>query len=58
MTFSFFAFVTMTLSSFKGLSANAQSTLYNYLLHYPILMVCPHYAVAACCFPSSVTSKF
>uniref|UniRef100_A0A7S0RSV2 Acyltransferase 3 domain-containing protein n=1 Tax=Pyramimonas obovata TaxID=1411642 RepID=A0A7S0RSV2_9CHLO len=38
MSFSFFAFVSMTLSSFKGLATNAQNTLYNYLLHYPILM--------------------
>mmetsp|Transcript_32107 Transcript_32107/g.70050 ORF Transcript_32107/g.70050 Transcript_32107/m.70050 type:complete len:504 (-) Transcript_32107:83-1594(-) len=38
MTFSFFAFVSMTLSNFKGLATNAQNTLYNYLLHYPIMM--------------------
>jgi len=39
MTFSFFAFVSMTpLSRAKHLEKNAQSTLYNYLLHYPIII--------------------
>jgi hypothetical protein len=42
MTFAFFGFVSMTLSTYKGLATNAQNTLYNYLLHYPIIIVRPH----------------
>uniref|UniRef100_A0A7S0N1N8 Acyltransferase 3 domain-containing protein n=1 Tax=Pyramimonas obovata TaxID=1411642 RepID=A0A7S0N1N8_9CHLO len=39
MTYAFFGFVSMTpLSRTPRLAKNAQSTLYNYLLHYPILM--------------------